>query len=83
MTDLTIVIDAATEFALERVAEATKRPKAEVAAEALASHLRDQADLEAMVLEAREDFAAGCTFSADQVAESARAIIEAARARKA
>ncbi len=72
MTDLTIALDAATDSAPERVAEAANKPKAEVAAEALASYLRDQADLEAMVQEARDDFAAGRTFTSDQIAESTR-----------
>jgi predicted transcriptional regulator len=79
MTDLTIAIDSATDNALERAAKASHRSKAEIAAEALASYMRDQAELEAMVREARDDFAAGRIFNDESVAEGVRKIIEAAR----
>lgn len=83
MTDLTIAIDPVTDSALERAAKATKRSKAEIAADALAAYMRDQDELEAMVREAREDFAAGRVFSHDQVGESTRAILDGARKRGA
>jgi predicted transcriptional regulator len=79
---LTIPLDPATEAALDEIAATTKRAKADIAAEALADYVRHASEFEAMVREAREDFAAGRTFTHEEVAASARAIIEAAKARR-
>jgi predicted transcriptional regulator len=83
MTSLTIPLDPDTDNALDEIAETTKRSKAQIVAEAVAAYVDYQAELEAMVREAREDFAAGRTFSHEEAMADARAIIEAAKARKA
>ncbi|MBY0562976.1 MAG: hypothetical protein K2P58_02220 [Hyphomonadaceae bacterium] len=81
MTTLTIPLDPATEAALDEIAAATQRPKAEIAADLVAEYVRHRADYSELVREAREDFAAGRTFTAEEVAAGARAIIAGARAR--
>lgn len=82
MTTLSFPLDPATESALDELSAKTKRPKSEIAAEALADYLREAAALEALAAEAREDFSAGRTFTHEETMASARAIIEAAQAQR-
>jgi predicted transcriptional regulator len=65
MTDLTIPLDAATEAALDEIAATTKRPKADIAAEALAAFVRDEAETIAAIKRGVADVAAGRTTSHD------------------
>jgi predicted transcriptional regulator len=82
MSTLTIPLDPATEAALEEIAIAAKRPKAEIAADVVADFVRDRDDYSELVRQAREDFAAGRTFTPEAVAAGARAIISGARTRQ-
>lgn len=68
MSTLTIPLDPATSAALDEIAAATARPKADIAAEALADYVRHAAlppltisdeDLRASVEEQRREIAAG------------------------
>lgn len=63
MTNLTISLDAATEAALEEIAATTKRAKADIAAEALAAFVRDEAETIAAIKGGMADVAAGRTVS--------------------
>jgi|CXWL01.1.fsa_nt_gi predicted transcriptional regulator len=81
MPTLTIPLDPATSAALDQIAAATKRAKADIVADALADYVRQASEFEGLVREAREDFAAGRIFTHEEVAAGARAIIEAAKAR--
>jgi predicted transcriptional regulator len=82
MSALTIPLDPATDAALEEMAASSKRAKADIAAEMLADYVSAASDHERLVREAREDFAAGRTFTHEDVAASAKAIIETAAARR-
>ncbi|MEQ1617779.1 MAG: hypothetical protein ABL883_05495 [Terricaulis sp.] len=81
MSTLAIPIDAATEAALDEIAAAAKRPKADIAAQAVADYVRHRAEYAELVREAREDFAAGRTFTPEEVAAGAQSIIAGAKAR--
>lgn len=63
MTPLTIPLDPATEAALEEISAATKRPKADVAAELLAGFAKDEAHTIAAIKRGMADVAAGRTTS--------------------
>ena len=63
MTDLTISLDAATEAALDEIAATTKRAKADIAAEALATFVRDEVETIAAIKRGVADVAAGRTVS--------------------
>jgi len=66
MTDLTITLDAATEAALDEIAAATKRAKADIVAEALAAFVRDEAETIAAIKRGMADVAAGRTVSHEE-----------------
>lgn len=83
MSKLIVPVDDATDATLDEIAAATQRAKSDVAAELLADYARHSSEFEALVREAREDFAAGKAFSHDEVVAGARAIIDAAKARGA
>lgn len=78
MSAITIPLDPATEAALDEIAAASSRTKAEVAADLLAGSAQHVAELHELVREAREDIAAGRVHSRDDVAASVQAIIDAA-----
>lgn len=82
MPTLTIPLDPATEAALDQISATTKRSKSDIAAQAVADYARFTAEYAELVREAREDFAAGRTFTAEEVAAGAEAIIAGAKARK-
>lgn len=63
MSALTITIDHATEAALDEIAAATRRTKADIAAEALAAFVRDEAETIAAIKRGMADVAAGRTVS--------------------
>jgi predicted transcriptional regulator len=65
MSTLTIPLDPATEAALEEISVATKRPKADVAAELLAGFAKDEAHAIAAIKRGMADVAAGRTTSHD------------------
>ncbi len=67
MTTLTIPLDPATEAALDEIAAATKRPKADVAATLLAELSRTEADTIAAIKRGMADVAAGRTTSHEEV----------------
>ncbi len=63
MTTLTIPLDSATSAALDEIAVATQRPKADVAATLLAELARTEADTVAGIKRGMADAAAGRTTS--------------------
>lgn len=84
MTTLTIPLDPATEAALDEIAAATQRSKAEIAAQALADYFRHAAlpqltisdeDLRASIEEQRRQIAAGTAvlYAHEEVMAGARA----------
>ena len=74
-------LDPATDAALDEISAATNRPKSDIAAQAFADYVRFTAEYAELVREAREDFAAGRTFTPVEVAAGAQAIIVGAKAR--
>lgn len=81
MPTLTIPLDAATEAALDQISATTNRPKSDIAAQAVADYVRFAAEYAELVDEARQDFAAGRTFTPEEVAAGGQAIIAGAKAR--
>ena len=63
MSTLTIPLDPATEAALDEIAAAARRPKADVAAELLAGFAKDEAQTIAAIKRGMADVAAGNTTS--------------------
>lgn len=81
MSTLTIPLDGATEAALDQISAATNRPKSDIAAQAVVDYVRFTSEYAELVDEARQDFAAGRTFTPEEVATGANAIIAGAKAR--
>lgn len=63
MATLTIPLDSATEAALDEIAAATKRPKADIVAQAIADFVKDEAETVAAIKRGMADVAAGRTTS--------------------
>lgn len=61
--NITITLDPATEAALDEIAAATKRPKADIVAGAVADFARDEAQTIAEIKRGMADVAAGRTTS--------------------
>lgn len=61
--NITITLDPATEAALDEIAAATKRPKADIVARAVADFARDEALTIAAIKRGMADVAAGRTTS--------------------
>jgi predicted transcriptional regulator len=66
MSDITITIDSSTEAALDEIAAATRRERADIVAEALAAFVRDEAATIAAIKRGMADVAAGRTVSHEE-----------------
>lgn len=66
MNAISVPMDAATEEALDKIAEATKRSRQDIAAEAIAAFVREEAETIEAILEAQAQVRAGDTISHEQ-----------------
>jgi len=75
MNAISVPMDAETEEALDKIAAATKRPRQDIAAEAIAAFVREEAETIESILQAQADLRAGKGFSHEDVMARARKII--------
>ncbi len=67
MNAISIPVDAATEEALDKIAAATKRSRQDIAAEAVAVFVRDEAEIIDSILKAQAELRAGKGVSHEEV----------------